>query len=144
MSQETSEYAELSSQAYNLFAENVTAANGRALEYWKSVWQIASRPYASTEIESGLRDNVERANQIVGLTVNELSTSGRETAELGEKLIAHSAKVQKLYLDAARGLMSTGISNMNFVKDTAERQIDDIAKRFEHAQSAPTTVASSN
>jgi hypothetical protein len=143
MSQE-SEYTELTSQAYNLFAENVTAANGRALEYWKSVWQIASRPYASTEIQSGLRENVERANQIVGLTVNELSTSGRENAELGEKLIAHSAKMQKLYVDAARGLVSTGISNMNFVKDTAERQIDDITKRFEDAQSTPSSVASSN
>ena len=70
MSQETSEYVELSSQAYSLFAENVATANGRVLEYWKSVWQIASRPYASTEVETGLRENLDRANQIFGLTVN--------------------------------------------------------------------------
>lgn len=138
MSQD-SEYAALSSETYKLFADNAVAASGRALEYCKSVWQIASRPYASAELETGIRENYDRANQIVGLTVNELSTSGRESVQFAENLLAQSTKAQKLYVDAARGLMSTGISNMNFVKDTAERQIDDIANRFQEAQSATTT-----
>ena len=32
--------------------------------------------------------------------------------------------------------MSTGISNLTFVKDATERQVDVIAKRFEDAQSS--------
>ncbi len=144
MPQDTSEYAQLSSEAYNLFAENMTAANDRALDYWKSVWQISSRPYASSEIQTGIRENVDRANQIVSLTVDELTTSGRELAQFTEKLVAHSAKVQKLYVDTVRGLTSTGVSNMNFVKEATERQIDGITKRFEDAQSATAPVSSSN
>ncbi len=141
MPQDTSEYIELSSQAYNLFAESMTAANERAFDYWKSVWQITSRPYASTD-QTGIRENVDRTNQIASLTVSEVATSGREAAEFAEKLIAHSAKVQKLYVDAARGLMNSGVSNMSLVKEATERQIDVIAKRFEDAQSA--TTSSSN
>ena len=144
MAQDTSEFVELSTQACNLIAENMTAASGRALDYWKSVWQITSRPYASSEIETGIRENVDRTNQLAGLTVSELSTTGRESAELAEKLIAHSAKFQKLYVEAAHGLMTTGISNLNFVKEATERQIDDVAKRFADAQSDAKTAASSN
>lgn len=143
MSQQ-SEYLELSSEAYHLFAENLVATNTRTLEYWKSVWQIASRPFASTNVETGIRENFDRTNQIVGLTVSELSDSGRQSADFVEKLAAHSAKVQDLYVNATRGLIDTGISNLAFVKDTAERQTDDMTKRFEDAQSATSSVASSN
>ncbi len=142
--QEPSEYVELSSQAYSLFADTVAAANGRALEYWKSVWQIASKPYASNALESGLRENFDRANQIVGLTVGEVSTTGQRSAEFAEKLLAHTVKVQETYAKATRALLGTGISNLNFVKDNAERQIDDLAKRFDDVQSATSSPASYN
>ena len=134
--QQPSEYLELSSQAYSLVADAALAANSRALEYWKSVWQIAARPYGATAIEGGMRENFDRANELVGLTVGEVSTAGQRSAEFAEKLIAHSVKVQETYAKATRALVDAGMSNMTFVKDTADRQIGELAKRFEQMQSA--------
>jgi hypothetical protein len=140
--QEPSEYVELATAAYTLLADNYTSATSRSLEYWKSVWQVASKPFSTTAPDATMRESFDRMNQIVGLTVGELSASGRQTSELAEKLLAHSAKVQDTYVNMSRGLANTGISNLNFVKDTAERQIGDMSKRFEDMQAV--TVSSQN
>jgi hypothetical protein len=142
--QETSEYAELSSQAYHLVADQISSTNGRTLEYWKSVWQIASAPYASSATEAAYRENFDRMNQIVGMTVNESSASSRGAVDFTEKIVALSSKFADLYVSAMRGVVNNGISNLTFVKDTAERQIGDMQKRLEEFQTTATSVASHN
>lgn len=140
----TSSYVELSSQTYALFVDAFASANQRALGFAKSLFEVASRPYASLTPMAIVQENVGRGNQMVSLTVAELQTAGQKSAELAEKAVTHGAKLQETYIGAMRGLVNSGISNMNFVKETTDRQIDDLAKRFDEIQSRATATISNN
>ena len=144
MQDKTSSYMQLTSDAYHLFVDAFTSANERALGYAKSMYEISTRPYASSAIETVARENFDRANQIVSLTTSELQTNGTKATEFGGKLVAHGAKLQDAYVAALRGLFDTGISNMIFVKDTASKQIDEIAKRMEDVRTHAAAQVSSN
>ena len=137
----TPSYVELSGQAYGLLVDYYAAANQRALDYAKSLYEIVSRPYASSAVETTVREGFDRANQVVTLTVNELQTRGQKQAELTEKLVAHAAKWQDSWTHAVRGLLKTGIANMSYVKDAAETSFDGFAKRVEELQSRSTVSA---
>jgi len=71
----TAGYVDLSNKTYALFVEAYASANRRALEYAKSAWDILARPYNSTAVETTVRENFDRANQLVTLTVTELSAT---------------------------------------------------------------------
>lgn len=140
----TPSYVELSSQAYSLFVDAYASANQRALGYLKNVWEIASRPYASTALETTVRENFDRANQVVTLTIGELQATGAKNAELVEKIGAHNAKVQDTVSTAFRGLVTTGISNVNFVKESTTQQFEDLTKRLDEMQARASSAVSSN
>ncbi len=140
----TSSYVELSSQTYALFVDAFASANQRALGYAKSLFELASRPYAAMTPTAIAQENFGRANQMVSLTVTELQTTGQKSAELAEKAVTHGAKLQETYIGAMRGLVNCSISNMNFVKETTDRQIDDLAKRFDEIHSHATATISNN
>ncbi len=140
--EQTASYVELSSQTYSLFVDAMASYNKRSLEYTKSLWEIASRPYASTAIETTVRENFDRANQMISLTVSELQTNGQKSAEFGEKLVAHGAKVQESLVATMKGLVDTGISNVNFAKDSATQQFDNVTKRLE--ETTERAAASTN
>lgn len=145
MAQDTTpSYVDLSTQAYALFVDAFASASGRALDYSKSLYEIASRPYASTAVETAARENIDRANQMVSLTVDQLQTSGQQSAEFAQQLVAHGAKLQESYVATMRGLVNTGISNMNFMKETAERQAQDLARRVDETQNRAAAAVSSN
>ncbi|GAC1430452.1 MAG: hypothetical protein NVS3B16_09550 [Vulcanimicrobiaceae bacterium] len=137
-------YVELSSQTYSLFVDAFASANKRALDYAKSVFEITSRPYASTAIETTVRENFDRANQVVSLTINELQTNGQKSAEFGEKLVSHGAKVQESLVSSVKGLVDTGISNINYAKETASQSLDEMTKRVEDAQARTAAAVSPN
>jgi len=130
----TQSYVELASQGYVLFVDAAASAGQRTLGYWKSLYEIASKPQASTAVETIVRENFDRANQIVNLTIGELQTTGSKNAELVEKVSTHAAKVQDAAATAVRGLVSTGISNVNYAKETAAKQFDDLTKRMDEIQ----------
>jgi hypothetical protein len=140
----TSSYVELSTQAYALFVDALAKSNQRALGYAKSVYDIVARPYSSPSPEAVARENFDRASQLVSLGVNTLQTAGQQNAEFAEKAVAHGAKLQETYVAAMRGLVNSGISNMNFVKETTDRQIEDLGKRFDEIQNRATATVSSN
>lgn len=140
----TSSYVELGSQGYSLFVDAYASASQRALGYSKSLWEIVSRPYASTAVETSVRENFERANQIVALTIGELQSAGAKGAEFIEKAAAHNAKVQDGVAHGLRGLISTGISNVNYVKETTAKQFEDLTKRLDEMQERSTATVSSN
>lgn len=144
MKEQTASYMELSSQSYTLFVDAMSAYNKRSLEYAKNVWEIASRPYASTAIETTVRENFDRANQLVSLTINELQTTGQKSAEFGEKIVSHGAKVQESLVSSMKGLVETGISNMNYAKETTTQSFDDMTKRMEDAQARTSASVSPN
>ena len=140
----TASYMELSTEAYTLFVDAIASANQRALEFAKSLYEISSRPYASNTLETAIRENFDRANQVMSLAVAELQTGGEKIAELNEKIVAHGAKLQESYVTTMRGVVDTGLSNLTFVKDTTAKQIDDLAKRIDEAQTHATATVSAN
>jgi hypothetical protein len=137
----TPSYVELSSQSYGMVVDYFASANQRALDYTKSIYEIFSKPYASTTPEAAVREGFDRAHQFVNLTVNELQATGQKRAELAEKVVAHAAKWQDTYTQGLRGMLKTGIANMSYVKDAAETSFDGFAKRVEELQ-ARATVSS--
>ncbi len=145
MKDETSSYVDLSNQTYALFVDAMASANKRTLEYAKSVWEITSRPYASTAVETAVRENFDRANQLVSLTINELQTSGQQSAEFSEKLVSHGAKVQESLVASAKGLVDTGITNLNQAKEHASQSYNEVAKNIDDAQAgtAPRSTRTS-
>ncbi|GAC1396570.1 MAG: hypothetical protein NVS4B5_04670 [Vulcanimicrobiaceae bacterium] len=138
---QTSSYVDLSTQTYSLFVDAMSSSNKRALEYTKSLWEISSRPYASTAVETTVRENFDRANQIISLTVSELQTGGQKNAEFAEKLVAHSAKIQESLVAAMKGLVQSSISNLTFAKDSASQQFDNGIKRVEETASRASASA---
>ncbi|MBV9103096.1 MAG: hypothetical protein JO060_05860 [Candidatus Eremiobacteraeota bacterium] len=134
----TAGYVELAGQTYGIAVDAFASANQRALGYAKSLYDIISRPYASSALEASVREGFDRAHQIVGLTVGELQTTGQKNAEVTEKLVAHAAKWQETWTEAVRGLLKTGIANITYVKDAAETSFDGFAKRVEELQSRAT------
>ena len=140
----TASYTELTSQTYNMIVEAYAAANKSALDYGKSLWEVASRPYATSAIEASIQENFDRANKIVSLTVAELQSNGQKAAAFTEQLASQAAKLQESYTASVKGLVDMSVSNLNYVKDTATAQFEDLTKRVDEMQKHAVTVVSSN
>jgi len=135
MSEEkTTGYVELSSQVYSLAVDAIASSNHRLLDYWRSVWDITSRPYTSTGVEAAVRENFDRANKVLNLTIQELQAQEKSSQELAEKVTAQGSKIQDSALAAVRGLLTTSITNLNYVKESATQQLDDLTKRLGELQ----------
>jgi hypothetical protein len=130
----TASYVEQASHIYSLFVDAYASANQRGLEYAKSLWAISSKPYSTTDVQVAVQEGFDRANQIVSLSVAQLQTNGQKSAEFAETLVADLAKLQESYTHSLKGLVDTGISNINYVKDTATAQFEDFTKRVEDIQ----------
>jgi capsule polysaccharide export protein KpsE/RkpR len=126
----TSSYVELGSQAYSVAADAIASANYRLLDYWKSVWDITSKPYTSTAIDATVRENFDRANAILNLTVEELQAQEKKAQELAEKVVEQGAKLQDSTISAFRGVLNTSISNLNYVKDSTTERLEELKKRL--------------
>ena len=122
---------QLGNEVYALFVDAYGSAGKRALHYWKSVWEITSRPYSPVTIDSIVRTNLERANQLTNLTVDELRSAGRESAEFAEKLLAEGTKVQDTALGSFRRLLEKYAANVNYVKETTSATLDDLSRHLE-------------
>jgi hypothetical protein len=140
----TTSYLDLASQGYGLFVDAFATANQSALGYAKSFYDIVSKPYASTAVETTVRENFDRAGQVVSLTVSQLQSSGQKQTEYAEKAASYAAKVQESSLQALRGLWKTGVSNLHYVKETTDAQLDGLAKRVDDLHSRVVTAVSSN
>jgi len=140
----TSSYVELLNHTYSLTVEAYASANKRALEYAKSLWEVASKPYSTSVLEAAIADNFDRANQLVSLTVAELEANGQRTAEFAEQIATQFAKFQESSTASLRGLMDSSLENLNYVKDTATAQFEDLSKRFEEMQKSAIASVSAN
>jgi hypothetical protein len=141
MADQTTTYLELSSTLYSTMVDAYAAANQRTLAYGKSVYEIVSRPYTSTAVESALRENFDRANQIVETTVSEMQQNGKHATDLSQTLLAQNARFQELLVETGRTLAQTGASNMAFVKETADAQFQTITKGVNEMQQHAKTVS---
>jgi prefoldin subunit 5 len=140
MSEEkTTGYVELSSQAYGLAVDAIASSNQRLLDYWRSVWDITSRPYASTDVDAVVREGFDRATKVLSLTIEELHAQQQKAQELIEKVAAQGSAVQDSALATVRELLNTSISNLNYVKESTTQQLDGLTKRLDELQSLKTS-----
>ena len=140
----TAGYVTLTNEVYALLVDAFGSADTRALNYWKSVWDITSRPYSPVTIDSVVRTNLERANQLTTLTIDELRSAGRESAEFAEKLLAKGTKVQDTALGSFRGMIDTYAANLNYVKETASAQLAGLSRRVEDLDKRTAPVGGNN
>jgi putative transposase len=111
----TAKYIELSNEAYGLIVDTFASATRSRLAYWSSVWGIASRPYASTAIASTVRENFDRAHEFANLTMGELDSRVRRTANFSEKFLAQVGEAQDAaVLPVAEIVRKLGISEAVF------------------------------
>jgi hypothetical protein len=128
---QTASYLDLASSTYGLLVETAANANHRLLEHLKSTYEIVSRPYTSTALEATYRENLDRAGQLVELSVAAAQKTGSELAALADKLAKNGGQWQETYVETMRGLFRTGLSNLAFVKDAADQTYEGFAKRIE-------------
>ena len=140
----TADYVTLTNEVYALLVEAFGSADTRALNYWKSVWDITARPYSPVTIDSVVRTNLERANQLTTLTVDELRSAGRESAEFAEKLLAKGTKVQDTALGSFRGMIDTYAANLNYVKEATGAQLDGLSRGVEDLDKRTAPVGGNN
>jgi hypothetical protein len=130
----TASYIELTTQAYKLLLDAAATTHKRALDNAKNHYDIIARPYTGATPDANIREGFDRANQLGTIVASELQATAQRNAELAEKLLAHASKVQDSVLHASHGLSSTGLSNLNYVKETTNAHIDTFAKRVEEVQ----------
>jgi len=130
----TASYIELTTQAYKLLLDAAATTHKRVLEHAKNHYDILARPYTGASPDANIREGFDRANQLGTIVAAELQTTAQRNAELAEKLLAHASKLQDSLLHSCHGLSSTGLSNLNFVKEQTNAHIDTFAKRVEEVQ----------
>jgi len=138
----TTSYIELSSHAYKLGVDAGASALKRILDYTKSISEITLRPpSAATTVDAHVREFIDRANQVVLLTATELQTTGQKNTELAQKAAEFASRAHDTLFNAARGLSNTGISNLNYVKETTSAHLDTFAKRVDEIQTRAAAAA---
>jgi hypothetical protein len=128
-------YVELGGEAYRTAVDAVTSANQRLLDYWKSVWEITSTPYASTGVEAAVRENLERSNRILKLTMEELRAQEKHAQEFADKVLTQGEKAQDATITALRGILDKSILNLNHVKDSTTARVDELKAKVKDAAS---------
>jgi len=137
-------YIELTTQTSALALEFGAAAQKRAADYVKNKYEIVARPYTGTTPDAKIREGFERANQIATLASAELQTTAQKNAEFAEALLKQAAKAQDAILRSWHGLSNTGLSNLNYARETANGHIDAFAKgigEFQDIQKRAATAA---
>jgi hypothetical protein len=95
-------YIGVSSRTYELIIDTPASTTRSRLEYWKSVWEIASRPYASRAIGATIEENFERTRELTNLTVNRLHSRSQRALDFSKKLLAQAEQLQDTAREAYR------------------------------------------
>ena len=119
-SEQNQPYLNLGSQMYTTFVDAYAASNQRMLGFAKSYFEIVTRPYTSTAIETAMRENLDRVNQIVELTVGELQHAGTHASQVAQSLVAQSTTL--------------GEQAMETIKETTDKTLETFASRVQEMQ----------
>ena len=108
MKASTAKYIELSSRTYELILDTLASATRSRITYWKSVWEIASRPYASRTIGATVQENFDRTSELTNLTVNELHSRAQRAVDFSKKLLDEAEQLQ----DTAREIYRDSLTSI--------------------------------
>ena len=104
----TAEYIALSNEAYGLIVDTIASATRSRLNYWKSVWEIASQPYASITISARVQENFDRTSELTNVTVNELHSRAQRAVDFSKKLLDEAEQLQ----DTAREIYRDSLTSI--------------------------------
>jgi hypothetical protein len=124
--------AELAAETTSIVIDAIASSNERALNYAKSVWDIA----AARPAESDVRGGFERIDKIVTLTVKELETSIKRSVDFSESMISQATKLQQSAAETFRNLAESGLSNAKQAVESTGDRLDTLVKRVEKAKTA--------
>jgi hypothetical protein len=96
------DYVQASSQTYKLVVDTLSAAARRRLNYWRSVWDVAAKPYNSLAPDGAVRESLDRTQRIVKLTSDELRARGLRTADFSNELALQWDKLGEAAVAMAR------------------------------------------
>jgi hypothetical protein len=106
----TAKYIELASRTYELILDTLASATRSRITYWKSVWEIASRPYASRTIGARVQENFDRTSELTNLTVDELHSRAQRAVDFSKKLLNEAEQLQdttgEIYRDSSTSIGS--------------------------------------
>jgi hypothetical protein len=94
MYDKASSFIDVASETAGMLVEEMTAANRRALTYFSSLTEIF-RSAPAAETEAMVPAAAKRLEAVMALNAKELETSLRTGAEVVEKLLAQSKKLQQ-------------------------------------------------
>jgi hypothetical protein len=119
-------YIELSNAVYELFLDTFASAIRGRIDYSKTVFDIASRPYPTNSNGSALRGAFARAGELTDVTVVELCSRVQRTADFSEKFLVEVEKLQDANLKLYRDSLTSIVSAVDQVKDTSADLVGDL------------------
>jgi uncharacterized phage infection (PIP) family protein YhgE len=122
----TAKYIELSNEVYEVFLDTFTSAMQGRIDYWKSVVEIASRPYPTKPSGSTLRETFTRASELTNLTFGELSSRVQRTADFSEKILTQFEKLQATTIEMYRESLTSYVSAVDKAKDASAELADGL------------------
>lgn len=137
-------YIELSKDVYNSFIAVLGSVSRRRLEYWKSLWEVASRPYLSTSIDSRVSESIDRMSNVVDLTADRLKADGQDVVEFSEQVVSYGSRFQDAGIKVMRGVLDTSISSLDYVKESTQHQFEDLTNRLEEVERRTSGSVTSN
>ena len=148
MQANTAKYIELSDRTYELILDTLASATRSRITYWKSVWEIASRPYASKASGATVQENFDRTSELTSLTVNELRSRAQRAVDFSKKLLDEAEQLQdtarEIYRDS---LTSIGSAVGHAVVAAKDLSVDGVSTAIQSSNSRKTAdnlVSASN
>ena len=128
MQTKTTAYIELTKDTYSLILDTLASATRSRVDYWKTAWDIVSRPYASTAFGPAAKENADRATELAGLTIEELRSRVERGANFSEKILAQAGKLQDAALETYREAVKSTSSAVEHIKT----EVSETAREAEH------------
>lgn len=132
MYQTSSTYFGLVQETATIVADELAAANTRALNYVKGLWEIAGR----SQGESPLRTAYDRAEAVVALTADALETSLRSNLEVTEKILEQSKKLQQQGYESAKELAEKALTQAKQIVESAGERIETLTEKVDESTNA--------
>ncbi len=119
---EPASYGALAGETYRSLVGAAEAVNAETIAYMRSLLGIVTKPYPSRGLVDLAKEQVARSAAILGATLDALDGNNRHAADLAKSVAGIVSSAHDTYVAALRGIADAGISNIDFVKDTAARK----------------------
>lgn len=104
-------YIDLSNKSFELAVDATAAATNRVLDYVKSSFEVASKPYAATTPEAFVTESIDRTSKLVALRETYLKETAKHAAAVGSDVLANAKAWQDTNVDFVAEHIATAGKN---------------------------------